>query len=215
MKNLRNGYTRRSRNLGTLRRGPALLLLRAMLAMGIDPGTRRLGWGVVNRTGNRIQHVAHGVVRLDPEQSLALRLRDIDSQLAVLVALYRPEVGSVETMFFNKDAQAAAKLGQARGVVLAGLARQGVEVVEYAPAHIKRTVTGRGNATKDQVARMVRTVLGLEEEPPSDAADALAMALTHLRAAPLSLLVRARTPTARKTSGRRQLAALIRAQRGM
>ena len=158
-------------------------------------------------------HLAHGVIRLDPEASLAVRLVVIDTELTELVARYQPDVGSVETLFFHKDAQAAAKLGHARGVVLAALARAGVEVAEYAPAHVKRTVAGRGQASKQQVALMVRAVLALDEMPRNDATDALALAVTHLRVASLQLgaSARRRAPTTRK-SGQARLRALVAAQ---
>ncbi len=152
-----------------------------MIALGIDPGTRLLGWGVVARTGNRMQHVAHGVIKLDPKASLATRLHRIDEELAVILERHRPDVGAVESLFFHKDAQAAAKLGHARGVVLLGLARAGVAVAEYPPARVKRTVAGKGQADKRQVALMIRAVLALTDTPPADAADALALAVTHLR----------------------------------
>jgi crossover junction endodeoxyribonuclease RuvC len=185
-----------------------------VISIGIDPGTRRLGWGVVRRVGNKLEHLAHGVLRMDVETCLAERLAFIDAGLRVLIEDHHPDVASVETLYFDKDPQAAAKLGHARGVVLAAFARAGVEVAEYAPSHVKRTVAGRGDASKDQVALMVRALLGLEALPPRDASDALAMALTHLRAGPVGLLLRERAPTARRVNGRQKLAALVRAQRG-
>lgn len=156
-----------------------------MIALGVDPGTRHLGWGVVSRDGNRLRHVAHGVIDADASLRLEQRLAVIDEALGRVIAEYRPSVGSVETLFFHRDAQAAAKLGHARGVVLLNLARASVTVVEYAPAHVKRSIAGKGNATKDQVAHMIRALLGLDEPPRSDAADALALAVTHCRRAPL------------------------------
>lgn len=152
-----------------------------MIALGIDPGTRRLGWGVVSRTGNRLLHVAHGVIALDGSESIADRLVEIEGQLTQVIREHRPNVSSVESLFFNKDAQAAAKLGHARGVVLLCLAREGIPIAEYAPAKIKRTIAGTGQADKRQVALMVRAALSLDALPPSDAADALAIAMTHLR----------------------------------
>jgi crossover junction endodeoxyribonuclease RuvC len=152
-----------------------------VITLGIDPGTRLLGWGVVSRSGNRMRHIAHGVIKLDPKDSLAVRLKQIDEELAVILERHRPESGAVESLFFHKDAQAAAKLGHARGVVLLGLARAGVAVAEYAPAKVKRTIAGSGQADKRQVALMIRAVLALAETPPADAADALALAVTHLR----------------------------------
>jgi crossover junction endodeoxyribonuclease RuvC len=163
-----------------------------VIALGIDPGTRHLGWGVVTREGNRLLHVAHGVIDLDARQPLAQRLLQIERELGLVIERYRPAVGSVETLFFHKDPQAAAKLGHARGVVLLSLSRAGVEVAEYAPARVKRTIAGRGQAEKHQVAMMIRALLTLEELPRSDAADALALAVTHLRAAPLLEVLAAR-----------------------
>ena len=152
-----------------------------MIALGIDPGTRHLGWGVVSRTGNRLLHVAHGVIQLDGSDSIASRLVDLEQQLTLVISEHRPTVSSVESLFFHKDAQAAAKLGHARGVVLLCLARSGIPIAEYAPAKIKRTIAGSGQADKRQVALMVRAALSLDGLPPADAADALAIAMTHLR----------------------------------
>jgi crossover junction endodeoxyribonuclease RuvC len=152
-----------------------------VIALGIDPGTRRLGWGVVSRTGNRLLHIAHGVIQLDGDQSIASRLVELEQQLTQVIGQHRPTVSSVESLFFNKDAQAAAKLGHARGVVLLCLARAGIPIAEYAPAKIKRTIAGSGQADKRQVALMVRAALSLDALPPVDASDALAIAMTHLR----------------------------------
>jgi crossover junction endodeoxyribonuclease RuvC len=163
-----------------------------VIAIGMDPGSRHFGWGVIRAEGNRIAHVAHGVIDVDPSLSLARRLVLLDEGLTELIARYRPHVGSVETLFFHRDAQAAAKLGHARGVALLGLARAGVEVAEYAPAHVKRAVAGKGNADKQQVAHIVRALLALETPPRSDAADALALAITHCRRGPIDAAMNAR-----------------------
>lgn len=157
-----------------------------MLALGIDPGTRHLGWGLVRREGSRLYHVAHGTLHLDAAAPLGCRLLDLDQRLSGLLVEHRPEVAAVETIFFHKDAQAAAKLGHARGVVLLALARQGITIFEYAPARVKRTIAGTGQAKKAQVAQMVCALLGLAATPGADAADALALALTHLRGGELS-----------------------------
>jgi crossover junction endodeoxyribonuclease RuvC len=153
----------------------------SVIAIGIDPGTRKLGWGVVARAGNRLTHVAHGVIALDGAESIASRLVELEGQLTRVIRDHRPNVSSVESLFFNKDAQAAAKLGHARGVVLLCLAREGIPIAEYAPAKIKRTIAGSGQADKRQVALMVRAALSLDSLPPVDASDALAIAMTHLR----------------------------------
>jgi crossover junction endodeoxyribonuclease RuvC len=154
-----------------------------MRVIGIDPGTRHLGWGVLESAGTRITHVGHGVIDVDESGTLAERLVEIDTALESVIVLHRPEVGAVEGLFFAKDAQSAAKLGHARGVVLLRLARASLPIREYAPALVKRTVVGRGAADKKQVAMVVTSILRLEKPPRSDAADALAIALTHLNVA--------------------------------
>lgn len=151
-----------------------------MRVLGLDPGTRRFGWGVVERHGTRLVHVAHGVVSLG-EGALATRLVDLERALDEVVRAHGPAQASVETLFFHKDAQAAAKLGHARGVALLVCARAALEVFEYAPARVKRTVAAHGRADKAQVAQMIRVILSLAAPPPPDAADALAIAVTHLQ----------------------------------
>jgi crossover junction endodeoxyribonuclease RuvC len=154
-----------------------------MRVIGIDPGTRHLGWGVLESVGTRILHQAHGVIDVDEALSLAERLVEIDTALEVVIAQHSPEVGAVEGLFFAKDAQSAAKLGHARGVVLLRLARAGLPIREYPPALVKKTVVGKGAADKRQVAMVVTSILRLPAPPRSDAADALAIALTHLQVA--------------------------------
>jgi crossover junction endodeoxyribonuclease RuvC len=176
-----------------------------MLVLGVDPGTRFLGWGVIAAEGNRLRHVGHGVVNACPEKPLAERLVIIDRELAAVIARFRPDCGSVETLFFHKDAQAAAKLGHARGVALLNLARAGIPVAEYAPARVKSMLTGSGRAEKLQVAQMIKMLLSLDELPASDAADALALAVTHLRRAPLEAalaLRRAQNPELDRVLGK-------------
>jgi crossover junction endodeoxyribonuclease RuvC len=170
-----------------------------VLALGIDPGTLHLGWGVVSREGNRLQHVAHGVIHLDGKTAIASRLARIEIELGAVIERHQPEVGSVENLFFHKDAQAAAKLGHARGVVLLLLARAGIEIAEYPPARVKRTIAGSGQAEKSQVAMMVRALLALDALPPADAADALALAITHLR---IGALMRALRPSEKESENR-------------
>ncbi len=180
-----------------------------MIALGIDPGTRHLGWGVVSRHGNRIAHVDHGVIDLDARLALPARLKLIEEQLDQVLGRHEPEVGSVETLFFHKDAQAAAKLGHARGVVLLVLARAGIDVVEYAPAKVKRTIAGRGRADKRQIQLMIRAVLALDELPRSDAADALALAITHLRLGPVAEKLAAKRSPRASSASNPALAALL------
>lgn len=154
-----------------------------MRILGIDPGSRHLGWGLVARVGTRIEHVAHGVIDIDTSGTFAARLIEIDDELARVIEEHTPDVAAVESLFFAKDAQSAAKLGHARGVILLRLARAGLPISEYAPALVKRTIVGRGAAEKTQVARVMTAVLRLAAPPRADAADALAIAMTHVSVA--------------------------------
>ncbi len=162
-----------------------------MRVLGIDPGTRHLGWGVLEQDGTRVRHIEHGVISTDASRPLADRLIEIDDGLAEMLARLRPDVAAVEALFFAKDAQAAAKLGHARGVVLLRLARASIPFAEYPPARVKRAVVGKGLASKDQVARVMTTVLGLAAAPRADAADALANAFAHLTIARYSSAIAA------------------------
>jgi crossover junction endodeoxyribonuclease RuvC len=152
-----------------------------MLVLGLDPGTRHFGWGVVQKNGTRLVHVAHGVLDVERIGDLGQRLVAIESELVAVIERHRPAEASIESLFFAKDAQAAAKLGHARGVALLVCVRAGLPSFEYAPARVKRTVAGAGRADKAQVANMIRIVLGLPSVPRTDAADALAIAVTHLQ----------------------------------
>jgi crossover junction endodeoxyribonuclease RuvC len=151
------------------------------VVIGLDPGTRHFGWGVVRRVGTRLSHIAHGVLDVARHGELGDRLVAIESELVKIIERHQPEQASIESLFFAKDAQAAAKLGHARGVALLVCARAGLASFEYAPARVKRTIAGAGRADKAQVAQMIRVVLGLGELPRADAADALAIAVTHLQ----------------------------------
>mgnify|MGYP001205257855 CR=1 FL=1 len=157
------------------------------VVLGLDPGTRHFGWGVVRRVGTRLSHVAHGVLDVEKRGELGDRLVAIESGLVEIVREYQPSQASIESLFFAKDAQAAAKLGHARGVALLVCARAGLASFEYAPARVKRTIAGAGRADKAQVAQMIRVVLGLSEVPRADAADALAIAVTHLQGTRVAL----------------------------
>jgi crossover junction endodeoxyribonuclease RuvC len=151
-----------------------------MRVMGIDPGTREAGFGVIDQAGNRLAFVDCGVVRASRNGSVPDRLRAIFEGLRDAVAAYRPEVVSIEEVFYGKNVAAALRMGEGRGVAMVAAAQPGVEIVEYSAASIKRSVVGNGRATKEQVQEMVRLVLGLREPPrPDHAADALAMAICH------------------------------------
>lgn len=149
-----------------------------MRVIGIDPGLRNLGWGVIEAEGSRLRHIANGIIHSAGED-LSLRLVTLHSGLTEVIARYAPEAAAVEQTFVNKDAVATLKLGQARGIALLVPAQAGLAVGEYAPNAIKKAVVGVGHADKVQVQHMVRHQLpGVTFEGP-DAADALAIAICH------------------------------------
>ena len=151
-----------------------------MRIAGIDPGLNATGYGIVDVDGDHCRHVAHGVVRTRSADSLERRLVLIRDGLRKAFAQWSPEVGAVEASFVGSNARSALALGHARAAALLALADSGIEVHEYAPAVIKTQVGGYGQSDKAQIAKMVGIELGMAEEPtPSDAADALAVAITH------------------------------------
>jgi crossover junction endodeoxyribonuclease RuvC len=149
-----------------------------MRVLGIDPGLRALGWGVIELAGGRLSHVANGTCRSDGTD-LAARLASLHAQLSDVFAIYRPTEAAVEQTFVNKDGAATLKLGQARGIALLVPAQFGLTVGEYAPNAVKKTVVGVGHAAKTQIAHMVRMQLPGVEIAGPDAADALAVAICH------------------------------------
>jgi crossover junction endodeoxyribonuclease RuvC len=153
-----------------------------MRILGIDPGSRRTGWGVVQLEGTRLRAIASGTIVVPEKMALHSRLRNIHAELRELIAEHAPEAVAVEEIFFAKYANAALKLGHARGVALLAAAQAELDVHEYPPAIVKRTVVGRGAADKAQVGRLVSALLGLRQPPEEDAADALAVAITHIQA---------------------------------
>lgn len=149
-----------------------------MRVLGIDPGLRYLGWGVIEVEGSRLSHVANGVC-LSGSGELALRLLALHKALSEVFTRYAPDAAAIEKTFVNKDAVATLKLGQARGVALLVPAQFGIAVGEYAPNSVKKTVVGVGHADKRQIDHMVRMQLpGVRIDGP-DAADALAIAICH------------------------------------
>lgn len=150
-----------------------------MRVLGLDPGLRVTGWGVVDVDGNRLRHVADGIVRSDERLSLAERLTQLHRGVLAVIAQWQPQEAAVEQTFVNKNPESTLKLGQARGVILLAPALAGLPVGEYAATLVKQSVVGTGRAAKDQVGMMVRTLLpGCMVESP-DAADALAVAICH------------------------------------
>ncbi|SEH98567.1 crossover junction endodeoxyribonuclease RuvC [Paracoccus alkenifer] len=151
-----------------------------MKVLGIDPGLVNMGWGIIIADGSRLRHVANGVIR-SRAGSLAARLCDLHAGLVEVIAAHGPDAAAVEQTFVNKDAVGTLKLGQARGVALLAPAQAGLEVGEYAPNAVKKTVVGVGHAQKGQVEHMVRFQLPGVEIAGPDAADALAIAICHAR----------------------------------
>jgi crossover junction endodeoxyribonuclease RuvC len=147
--------------------------------IGIDPGLRRTGWGIVEAEGSRLSYVASGLVTSDAEDDLAYRLRAIYEGLLEVIAAHRPQEAAVEETFVNKDARATLKLGQARGMALLVPALRGLRVAEYPPNVIKKTVTGTGHGEKRQIAAMVSFLLPKARFDGPDEADALAIAVCH------------------------------------
>ncbi|HEV2865668.1 MAG TPA: crossover junction endodeoxyribonuclease RuvC [Allosphingosinicella sp.] len=150
-----------------------------MLIIGLDPGLGCTGWGVIRADGNRLSHVANGQVRTEPKDALPARLVRLEKALGEVIEAHAPEAAAVEEVFLNDNPQSTLKLGQARGVVLLAAARRGLEVGEYAPRLVKKAVVGVGGAEKAQVHAMVQRLLPGVKVAGADAADALAVAITH------------------------------------
>jgi len=151
-----------------------------MRILGIDPGTRVVGYGIIETAGSRIAPVTFGVVRARPGDSYAVRLRRIFEGLTRIVREYRPDEAAIEEAFYGKSVSAALRMGEGRGVAIVAAALQDLPLWQYSPAEVKKSVVGSGRAHKVQIQEMVRMLLGLPEVPePQDAADALAVAICH------------------------------------
>ena len=147
--------------------------------LGVDPGLRTMGWGVIEAEGSRLSFVACGTVKSDEKQDMSDRLKHLFEQLSEIVRQYQPDEAAVEETFVNKDARATLKLGQARGIAMVVPALAGLSVGEYAPNLVKKTIVGSGHAEKGQIHLMVKVLLPKSDAKTPDAADALAIALTH------------------------------------
>jgi crossover junction endodeoxyribonuclease RuvC len=152
---------------------------RPIRILGIDPGLRRTGWGMVAIEGNRLSFVACGSVASDDKVSLSLRLVSIHDGLQQVVAAHAPDEAAVEATFVNRDAVATLKLGQARGIAMLVPALAGLPVAEYAPNLVKKTIVGAGHCEKMQIRMMIKVLLPKADPQSDDAADALAIAVTH------------------------------------
>jgi crossover junction endodeoxyribonuclease RuvC len=165
-----------------------------MFVLGVDPGLSRCGYGVVTRRGSELAAVAGGVISTGPGVPLPDRLHTLADELRALVAEYRPDAVVVERVFFQVNVRTAMATGQAAGVALLAAAEAGCPVAQYTSNEVKQALVGYGGATKEQVQRMVASVLGLAEPPrPPDVADALALAACHLTTQPLRRAVAAAT----------------------
>jgi crossover junction endodeoxyribonuclease RuvC len=153
--------------------------IQAIRILGIDPGLRHVGWGLIEARGSRLVYVGCGSIETRPDLSLAERLAQIHRGLTTLIEETRPQEAAVEETFVNRDPQSALKLGQARGIALAAPALLGLLVAEYAANVVKKTIVGAGHAEKAQIAMMVKMLLPACQIASPDAADALAVAITH------------------------------------
>lgn len=150
-----------------------------MILIGIDPGLTCTGWGIVAKSGSRLSHVANGQIRTNAKAGMAERLVELDAALADVILHHRPDAGAVEEVFVNVNPQSTLKLGQARGVAMLSVARAGLPVAEYSTRLIKKAIVGTGAAEKAQVQAMLKILLPGVKLAGEDAADALAVAITH------------------------------------
>ncbi len=174
-----------------------------MRILGIDPGSRFTGYGVVDVAGRAVTHIASGVVRV-ADEAWPNRLQSIFNAVRAVVDEHQPTLLAVEKVFVHRNAESALKLGQARGAALCAALVPGVAVVEYSPNQIKQAIVGRGHAAKDQIQHMIRILLRLPELPSADCADALAVALCHAHTAQSAIAMNVAAP-ARRNRRWRQL----------
>jgi crossover junction endodeoxyribonuclease RuvC len=152
----------------------------SLRVLGCDPGLGCTGWGVIEIAGSKLSHIANGVIETAPPDSLGARLAILHAALADVIRAHHPDAVAVEQAFVAKDASAALKLGHARAVALLAAAEAGIEIAEYTPNHVKKSVVGVGHANKEQIQAMVRRLLPAVQFEAADAADALAVAIAHV-----------------------------------
>jgi crossover junction endodeoxyribonuclease RuvC len=151
-----------------------------MLVLGVDPGSRVTGYGLVDKKANRLNCIHAGTISFSAQQPFFERIHGIFLSMADIMNRYRPEEMAIEDVFFAKNVKSSLKIGHARGAVLIAAVQCGVKIAEYTPLEIKKAVVGYGSATKEQVRFMIRRILRLRTDPPLDASDALAVAICHL-----------------------------------
>lgn len=149
------------------------------IILGVDPGSRITGFGVIRVSEGRIEHINHGVIVMDADDNFAKRMCDLGAAFQEVVEKYKPQVVVIEKIFLGKNADSAFKLGHARGVIMYEGGRDGAQIVEYATRSVKKGVTGNGGSSKEDVQRVVQVLLGLQKIQRIDASDALAMACYH------------------------------------
>ena len=150
-----------------------------MIILGIDPGTQTTGYGVVETGGRSLLHRAHGDIRMKRGQPMSDCLKQIYDQLSVIITEYAPDAVALEDIFYGKNVKSLVKLAQARGVIILAASHRDIPLYEYTPLEVKKATVGYGRAEKGQVQHMVRAILSLQEIPPPDASDALAVAICH------------------------------------
>ena len=149
------------------------------LILGIDPGLQKTGWGVITSTQNRLSFVAAGTIATDAKADMPIRLKHLHDELGKVIGLYRPAEAALEETFVNVSGSSTLKLGQARGALMLTVSLAKLPLAEYSATQVKKSVVGSGHASKDQIAMMVKTLLPTSNAKGPDAADALAVAITH------------------------------------
>lgn len=161
-----------------------------MIILGIDPGSRKTGYGLISKQGNRLIHIDNGAIFTQSAKDFPQRLEQIFTGLSAIIAQYQPEVVAVEDVFLAKNAQSALKLGQARGAAIVAAVNVGLSVYEYTAMQVKQAVVGTGRAEKAQVQHMIKVLLNLPEIAQEDASDALAVAICHAHSAAINSLLK-------------------------
>ncbi|MEW5756907.1 MAG: crossover junction endodeoxyribonuclease RuvC [Pseudomonadota bacterium] len=164
--------------------------------LGIDPGSRVTGFGVIEVQDGRIHYITSGCVRVQVDEALPQRLKEIFDGVREITQSFRPDEMAIERVFLHRNADSALKLGQARGAAICAVLQDALPVHEYAPKEIKQAIVGKGNAAKEQIQHMVKALLRLPAEPQADAADALAVALCHANIRSTRLRMGLANPTA-------------------
>lgn len=161
-----------------------------MIILGIDPGSRITGYGIISKQGNRLVHIDNGAIFTKSAQEFPQRLEQIFTGLSTIIAQYQPHAVAVENVFLAKNAQSALKLGQARGAAIVAAVNVGLSVYEYTAMQVKQAVVGTGRAEKAQVQQMIKALLNLPEVAQEDASDALAVAVCHAHSAGINSLLK-------------------------